>query len=112
MNTKEAINSLKYQATAFKCNHEEYKEGCGLFCSARLDIASDMTGRREYCNRECPYYSKPFSVERAETILMAIDDIRKDTLTDIIDYICNNPNATNVEIVRFLESKREVSLWN
>jgi hypothetical protein len=107
MNTNEAINGLKYQATVFKCNHEEYREGCGLFCSARLDVASDMTGRRDYCNKECPYYSKPLSTERAEAILKAMDNIRKDTITELIDYICNHPTVTNVDIVRFLENKRE-----
>lgn len=112
MNTKEAINGLKYQATVFKCRNETYREGCGLFCTARLDVASDLNGRREYCNKDCPYYSKPFSVERAEALLQAMDNIRRDTLTEIIDYICNNPTITNVEIVRFLEKQREENIWN
>lgn len=62
MNMEKIIKALESLiAETSKCANEKYVEACGLFCSARMIMVSDLAhSKNNECNESCKHYAPPY----------------------------------------------------
>ena len=104
------IQSYQREIEAFACQNQHYVEACGLYCPETSKWSIDMSGKlNSCCTKDCPKYVQTGTQKRAEQMLALFDQIKVDTIDQILQYIEENPTSNNSDIIMMLMNEREIS---